>query len=62
MDMQNPVLDRIDSRRVGWIRLLTIATVAGSFAFACATPFPALAALAALHMNRRDAFILTGVI
>jgi hypothetical protein len=49
-------------QRAGWIALLTAATLAGSFVFACATPFPAVAALAALHMNRRDAFVLTGLI
>lgn len=60
--MQVPSLDRLGSRRIGWIALLTAATVAASFLFACATPFPALAALAALHMNRRDALTLTAVI
>jgi hypothetical protein len=60
--MQILALDGLGSRRAGWITLLTIATVAGSFVFACATPFPALAAVAALHMNRRDAFLLTGII
>ena len=48
-------------RRAGWITLLTIASVLFSFALTCATPFPALASLAALHMNRRDAFALIGV-
>jgi hypothetical protein len=52
----------VAARRAGWIALLTIAAIAGSFVFACATPFPALAVLAALHMNRREAFILTGVV
>lgn len=42
-----------------WIALLTGATIIGSFIFACATPFPALGALAALFMPRRDAFVLT---
>jgi hypothetical protein len=55
-------LDSFGARRIGWIALLTVATVAASAVFACATPFPALAALAALHMNRRDAFALTAVI
>jgi hypothetical protein len=48
-------------RRAGWIALLTIATILGSFVFACATPFAALAALAALFLPRRDAFILIGI-
>ncbi len=60
--MQTPEFDKHTARRAGWIGLLTVATIMGSLLFACATPFPALAALAALHMNRRDAFILTGII
>jgi hypothetical protein len=48
-------------QRAGWIALITAATIAASFYFACATPFPALAALAALHLPRRDAFTLIGV-
>src|SRR6202012_1350818 len=42
-----------------WIALLTGATIAASFVFACATPFPALGAVAALFMRKRDAFALT---
>jgi hypothetical protein len=41
-------------RRVAWIALLTIASAFFSEAFACATPFAALAALAALNMSTRD--------
>jgi len=48
-------------RRAGWITLLTLATILGSFVFACATPFAALAALAALFLPRRDAFVLIGI-
>ncbi len=48
-------------RRAGWITFLTIATILGSFVFACATPFAALAALGVLFLPRRDAFILVGV-
>lgn len=53
---QNTVL-----RRGGWIALLTGATILGSFIFACATPFAALGALAALFLPRRDAFALAGL-
>ena len=60
--MQIAPLDSLGARRIGWIALLTVATIAASLMFACATPFPALAVLAALHMNRRDAFALTAVI
>ena len=37
-----------------WVALLTAASTATTLALACATPFPALAALAAVHMRRRD--------
>jgi hypothetical protein len=59
--MQTPVPDNLVIRRAGWIAALTFAAVAGSLVFACATPFAALAAFAALHMNRRDAFIVIGL-
>ena len=41
-----------------WIVLLSAASVLGSWALACATPFAALAALAATRMNRRDGLAL----
>jgi len=41
-----------------WIILLTAASTLTTLALACATPFPALAALAAMHMRRRDGLIL----
>ena len=46
--------------RLGLILLLTAATSLAAFALGCATPFPAIAAVAALHMDRRDgvAFVL----
>ena len=37
-----------------WILLLTVASVATTLVFKCATPFPALAALAAVHMRAKD--------
>lgn len=48
-------------QRAAWPGILTVATVLGSLALACATPFPALAALAALFLPRRTAFALIGV-
>jgi hypothetical protein len=48
-------------RRAGWITLVTLATILGSFIFACATPFAALAALSAAFLRRRDAFVLIGI-
>lgn len=41
-----------------WILLLTLASTATTLVFACATPFPALAALAAVHMRRSDGVLL----
>ena len=41
-----------------WVALLTAASTATTLALACATPFPALAALAAVHMRRRDSVAL----
>lgn len=41
-----------------WIVLLTVASTATTLIFACATPFPALAALAAVHMRQRDGLAL----
>ena len=48
--------DIASSRRVSasWIMLLTLASVATTLVFKCATPFPALAALAAMYMRTRD--------
>lgn len=41
-----------------WILLFTIASTITTLVFACATPFPALAALAAVHLDRRDGVLL----
>jgi hypothetical protein len=53
--------DGIAARRTGSIALLTAAVMLFSFALACATPFPAIAALAALHLRSSDALALTGI-
>ncbi|MBS0548220.1 MAG: hypothetical protein JSR24_10745 [Proteobacteria bacterium] len=50
------------AKRTAWIVLLTLSSVALSLIFACATPFAAFATLAALHMKRSDAFLLTGIV
>jgi hypothetical protein len=50
------------ARRWSWIALLGGSSVAFSLVFACATPFVALVTLAALNMERRDAFIVTGAV
>jgi hypothetical protein len=41
-----------------WIVLLTAASTVTTLVLACATPFPALAAIAATQMNRRDGIAL----
>jgi hypothetical protein len=41
-----------------WIALLIAASTATTIALACATPFAALAALAAAHLAKRDGLIL----
>ncbi len=48
------------AKRLGWIAVLTGAGFLFSFVFACATPFAALAALAALSLQRGDALTLIG--
>lgn len=47
-------------QRAAWPATLTVVTVLSTLALACATPFPALATLAALFLPRRTAFILVG--
>lgn len=41
-----------------WVSLLTAASTVTTLALGCATPFPSLAALAAVHMRRRDGILL----
>jgi hypothetical protein len=48
----------VNTRRSLWIALVIVGSIGFSFAFACATPF---AALAAVDMQRRDLFILVGL-
>lgn len=51
-----------DSARTSiWIALVVGSSVLFSLAFACATPFPALATIAGVRMLRRDALTLIGV-
>lgn len=50
-----------EARRWLWILLLTAASVFVTLGMACATPFAALAALAALHMSRRDGLALIAI-
>jgi hypothetical protein len=59
--MQMPALSNCALRRTVWIAVLVLAAIGSSVVFACATPFSALAALAALYRNPRDALIVTGI-
>jgi hypothetical protein len=45
-------------RHLVWLGLLISASVAFSLGLACATPFAAFAAAAALTLSRRDALVL----
>ena len=48
--------------RLLWIGFLTAATLLMTGVFACAVPFAALAALAALDTDRRDGLLLIGAV
>lgn len=48
--------------RLMWIGLLTLASVLATGVFACAVPFAALAALAALDSDRTDGVLLIGAV
>jgi hypothetical protein len=45
-----------------WIAILAIASIALSAKLSCATPFAALATLAALHMKRTNGALMIGVV
>jgi hypothetical protein len=47
-------------QRMIWAAALTVVTLITTVELACATPFPALAATAALFFPRKDAFMLIG--
>ena len=53
-------MNSISSNRAStlWIVLLTVATTLSTLALACMTPFAALAAVAAVHMRRRDGVLV----
>lgn len=59
--MQNFQPSSADSTRTYvWIAIITMASVACSLSFACATPFAAFAAAAALSLPRKQALFLVG--
>ena len=49
-------------RKPLWIALLVLASVVFSLGFACAVPLAAFAAIAALTLGKRDAFVLVGAV
>ncbi len=49
-------------RHALWLALLVTSSVAFSLGFACAVPFAAFGAVAALTLARRDALLLTGAV
>jgi hypothetical protein len=62
---RNFVDDRLDSSassRALWIALIVISGVCLSPFFACATPFAALATVAALKLDRRDMVCVAGLV
>jgi hypothetical protein len=61
---QKPATARAESplKAALWLALLTTASILATLATACATPFAALGALAALHLRRTEAIILTSAV
>jgi hypothetical protein len=49
------------SSRTAWWIILGAVTMVTTLGFACATPFAALAAVAAVNLSRRDAVLLMGL-
>jgi hypothetical protein len=65
MNYKSPMFKRPPASLNGWLSplwlaLLVCSSVAFSLGFACATPFAAFSAVAALTLDRRDAVFLTG--
>jgi hypothetical protein len=59
---QNDLRQRNGERRTIWIVLIVASGIGFSFFFACATPFAALATLAALKIERRDMVAIVGLV
>jgi hypothetical protein len=62
MTMQPATHDIAAQRRLIWVGLLAVASVLFSGVFACAVPLAALAALAALDIERRDGLMLIAAV
>jgi hypothetical protein len=60
MQHENSISHLSGWRQAGWLALLVAASVAFTLGFACAMPFAAFGAAAALTLPRRDALLVTG--
>ncbi len=59
--MPTPLPMSLGTRPTPWIVFVVSASVVLSYGLACAVPFAALAAIAALTLERRDALLLVGL-
>lgn len=55
-------MERSGAGRAIWMALIVVAGASLSLFFACATPFAALATLAALKIDRRDTALVVGLV
>jgi hypothetical protein len=62
MQMQHASFQPTAWRHALWLALLVASSVAFSLGFACAVPFAAFGAVAALTLTRRDALLLIGAV
>jgi hypothetical protein len=62
MQLQQASFQPAAWRHALWLALLVVASVAFSLGFACAVPFAAFGAVAALTLSRRDALLLIGAV
>jgi hypothetical protein len=62
MQLQQASFEPTAWRHALWLALLVAASVAFSLGFACAVPFAAFGAVAALTLSRRDALLLIGAV
>ncbi len=60
--MKSVSIERGSASRTIWMALIVVAGASMSLFFACATPFAALATLAALKTDRRDMVLVVGLV
>jgi hypothetical protein len=58
----NTLANLTHQRRLVWLAVLVIASVAFSLGFACAVPLAAFATIAAATLRHRDALVFTGAV